>query len=249
MDSAEGDGRQGRQVCAAPSDRVRAAAIAHDLNNLLAVITASVQAALRPKAPADMKGLLRDVLGAAALAAGLTRQLIDLGRDSDPGASVDVNGVVEGLGGLLRAALGPGVELDLRTWHRPLTARMSTTDLERILLNLASNARDAMPQGGSLRIEARSFASSGNRHALLVVADTGCGMDAPTVARIYEPFFTTKAGKGTGLGLATVHRLVTSSGGHIHVESEPGRGTVFRLWLPQDSAVEPSSPESPGGEP
>ncbi len=249
MDPSGGDTRHRARVCASPSDRVQAASIAHDLNNLLAVITASVQAALRPKAPADMKGLLRDVLGAAALAAGLTRQLIDLGRDSDPGACIDVNGVIEGLEDVLRAAVGPGVHLDLRTWHQPLTARMSSTDLERVLFNLAANARDAMPRGGALRIEARSFASASKRFALLVVSDTGCGMDATTISRIYEPFFTTKPGKGTGLGLATVHRLVKAAGGDIHVDSEPGQGTVFRLWLPQESSGDSWPPKSSGGSP
>lgn len=160
---------------------------------------------------------------------------------------MDLNGVIEGIAEVLRVTLGTGVRLDFHTWHRPLNVRMSATDVERVLLNLAGNARDAMPDRGSLRIEARPFVGSpsANRYALLVMANTGCGMDATTTARIYEPCFTTKPGKGTGVGLATVHHLVTSCGGHIHVDSEPGRGTVFRLLLPQDP---PGNVSPPGTE-
>jgi two-component system cell cycle sensor histidine kinase/response regulator CckA len=124
---------------------------------------------------------------------------------------------------------------------------MQATDVERILLNLAENAQDAMVTGGSLRVETRPFAATGaSPCALLVVADTGRGMDQETVARIYEPFFTTKPGKGTGLGLATVQSLVSRAGGHIHVDTAVGAGTTFSILLPM-WAPPPSGP--PAGNP
>jgi two-component system cell cycle sensor histidine kinase/response regulator CckA len=237
--------------CETPGHGADVAAIVHDLNNLFMVMIAGAQASLRTGQAAEMKRCLEDVVGAGTMAARLTKQLMHLGRGRGARVSVDLNGVIEGLADVLRATLGAAVRLDFHTWHRPLNVQMSETDLDRVLLNLAGNARDAMPDGGSLRIEARPFvgSSSANRYALLVVADTGCGMDSATTARIYEPFFTTKPGKGTGLGLATVHHLVTSCGGHIHVDSEPGMGSVFRILLPQDPAGEFSSADDSGETP
>jgi signal transduction histidine kinase len=228
----------------------QATAIAHDLNNLLAVMISNVEAALNAPETSEMRACLEDVLGAAALAARLTKQLTHLGGEAAASVQVDLNGVIEQLADVLRANLGAGIRLDLHTWHRPLMVRMSGTDLERVLLNLAGNARHAMPDGGFLRLDARPFgSSSANRYALLVVADSGCGMDLATAARVFEPFFTTKPGKGRGLGLAIVHRLITSSGGDIHVASEPGKGTVFRLLIPQDPSADPAPPEDRGTEP
>lgn len=249
-DRAEGeDPSSGRRELGADQG-ARATAIAHDLNNLLAVMTSNVEAALNAREPSEMRACLEDVLGAAALAARLTRQLTHLEGEVAAIGQVDLNEVIEQLADVLRANLGAGVRLDLHTWHKPLMVRMSGTDLERVLLNLAGNARHAMPDGGLLRLDARPFgSSSANRHALLVVADSGCGMEPATAARIFEPFFTTKPGEGRGLGLAIVHRLVTSSGGHIHVASEPGKGTVFRLLLPQDPAADPAPPGDRGTQP
>jgi signal transduction histidine kinase len=242
----EDDGPNSEHAAVDPG--ARAVAIAHDLNNLFTVMMANAQAALRADEAAGMRTCLEEVIDAVAVAARLTRQLTHRGRDLGASGSVDLNDVFEGLADVLRAAMGGGIELDLHMWHRPLVVRMSATDLERVLLNLAGNARDAMPGGGLLRIEARPFvsSSSANRYALLVVTDTGRGMDAATAAHIFEPFFTTKAGKGTGLGLTTVHRLVTSSGGHVHVDTQPGVGTVFRLLLPQDPSDDPSAREDSG---
>jgi two-component system cell cycle sensor histidine kinase/response regulator CckA len=219
--------------------RTLASSIGHDLNNLLTVIGANAQIARTlPGATPDIKKCLDDILGAGALAAKLTRQLLHLGRDVSALTSADINSVVMGFAGVLRGVVRAGVRTTLDLWHEPLRVRMSPTDLERILLNLAENARDAMASGGSLRIETRPFVSGpgASPYVLLVVADTGRGMDPETAARIYEPFFTTKPGKGTGLGLATVHNLVTGCSGHIHVETAVGVGTTFRLLLPQETA-------------
>jgi two-component system cell cycle sensor histidine kinase/response regulator CckA len=250
-DRAEGEDPSSRRREVGADQGAQATAIAHDLNNLLAVMISNVEAALNAPETSEMRACLEDVLGAAALAARLTKQLTHLGGEAAASGQVDLNGVIEQLADVLRANLGAGIRLDLHTWHRPLMVRMSGTDLERVLLNLAGNARHAMPHGGVLRLEARPFVggSSANPYALLVVADSGCGMDPATAARVFEPFFTTKPGEGRGLGLAIVHRLITSSGGHIHVESEPGKGAVFRLLLSQDPSADPAPPEDRGAAP
>jgi CheY-like chemotaxis protein len=167
---------------------------------------------------------------------------------------VDLNGCITEINKLIRRLIGEDVTLEtnLSDGLGPVTADPGT--LEQVIVNLAVNARDAMPRGGTLTITTGDVtvnaAAAANRpglrpgrYALLTVADTGHGMDAATKARIFEPFFTTKEiGKGTGLGLATVYGNVTSSGGHIDVQSELGRGTVFRvLWPLSSGPVKPAS--------
>ncbi len=239
-EESAGERPSGTQALA--EGRTLAASIGHDLNNLLTVIGANAQIARNaPGVGAEVKKCMDDILGAGALAAKLTRQLLHLGRDVSALTSADVNSVLMGFAPVLRGVVRAGVRTTLDLWHEPLRVKVSPTDLERILLNLAENARDAMASGGSLSFETRPFVSGpgANPYVLLVVADTGRGMDADTAARIYEPFFTTKPGRGTGLGLATVHNLITACGGHIHVETAAGVGTTFRILLPQETAGHP----------
>lgn len=177
-------------------------------------------------------------------ASGLVRQLLAVAR---PGNSqprlLSFNEIAEGLRNLLLRLVGGNIELNLQLDPNLGLVQMDPTQAQQILLNLVLNARDAMPHGGQIHVESRNCKlqiltdpeSSGNSTlpcAVLSVEDTGDGMDAATRARLFEPFFTTKAGKGTGLGLVTVHDIVIASGGLIHVSSEPGRGTRFSIFLP-----------------
>ena len=155
-----------------------------------------------------------------------------------------MNHVVRGLEPLLRRVLGEDLELAIVLADDLPTVESDPTQIEQIVVNLAVNARDAMPRGGRLTIETRCVALSEEyacshpgvepgEYAMLAVSDNGVGMDAETRAHLFEPFFTTKeAGKGTGLGLATVYGIVEQSGGHIWLYSEPGRGAVFKIYLP-----------------
>ena len=157
---------------------------------------------------------------------------------------IDVNTVVEAVSPLLGPVLGDGVELRIKPGPAGACTMVDRVQLEQALMNLAVNADDAMPDGGILTIEtdivASDEAAAGSEpgagfsgHVVISVSDTGCGMDASTRARIFEPFFRTKdPGKGTGLGLATVFRIVNDSAGQVSVTSEPGRGTSFRIQLP-----------------
>ena len=149
---------------------------------------------------------------------------------------LSLNDVVGQTESMLRRTLGEDVELVTELEPDPWSARFDPGQLEQVIVNLALNARDAMPGGGKLRLSTRNV--GGERpHVALAVADTGAGMDESTLARIFEPFFTTKEeGKGTGLGLATVYGIVEQSGGTIEVASEPGRGTTFTILLPQAEA-------------
>jgi signal transduction histidine kinase len=206
--------------------------IAHDFNNVLAIILANNTLLLDALDTDDPRRAdAAAAVEAAERAATLTRQLLPFTRkySFEPGI-VDLNAVVAGAEKLLRRVIGEDIKLTLQLDDNAGTTRADAHLLEQVLLNLAINARDAMPGGGNLAIETSDAAPS---HVRLVVSDTGCGMDAATRQRIFEPFFTTKAqGKGTGLGLATSFGIVREAGGTIAVESEPGRGTVFEILLP-----------------
>ncbi|AKF11104.1 sensory box histidine kinase/response regulator [Sandaracinus amylolyticus] len=223
-----------------------AGSVAHDFNNLLAAITANAELA-RAEAPEGSLGAdaLRDVLHASESAATLTRQLLALGRKQPAGiGAVDVGAALEKLRGLLAPLLGPGVRLVTSCAPGIGEVRLDAGPFEQVVMNLALNARDAMPGGGTLTIaaeprafdehEARARDVAPGEHVLVTVTDTGAGMSDDVKERAFEPFFTTKPeGKGTGLGLATVYGIVRNAGGVVELESAPGQGTRFEIVLPR----------------
>jgi two-component system cell cycle sensor histidine kinase/response regulator CckA len=222
-----------------------AAGVAHDFNNLLTVVLGSCDLLQsQPGSVAeDSRRWLAAVRDAGERAARLTRQLLAFTRRVvvDP-RNLDLGTLVAETGQMLKRLLGADVELRIERVGRPAVVRADASQLEQLLLNMAVNARDAMPDGGVLTITTRGD-TPGDHMVELTVADTGTGMEADVRARLFEPFFTTKPmGKGTGLGLAVVQSVVEQSHGTIEVDSEPGRGTRFRFRFP---AVAPSDePES-----
>jgi len=224
-----------------------AGGIAHDFNNLLTAITGSLTLALRDVAPASpARRWLTEVDKAAWRAADLTRHLLAFSRQQmiEPRV-LDLRAVVEGTGSLVARTIGEDVRLEVRLPGEPCPVEVDHGQIEQTILNLATNARDAMPGGGLLTLDvswadpahlpsaARSERGE-RRFVVLSVGDTGHGMGEEVRARIFEPFFTTKpSGTGTGLGLAMVYGAVEQNGGWIEVESAPGRGSTFRIFLPE----------------
>jgi two-component system cell cycle sensor histidine kinase/response regulator CckA len=207
-----------------------AGGIAHDFNNLLTVIGGNVMLINSGDLSPEAREYAAEIAAAAERAGVMTRQLLTFSRKQELRLdSIDLNHVVKNVLQLIRRLLGPAVEivLDLQRDLRHVFA--DAGQLEQVLINLAVNARDAMPEGGRLTI-----ATTADGNAIAVsVADTGIGMDDATRERIFEPFFTTKdAGEGTGLGLSTVYGIVRQSGGQIRVESAPGKGSTFTVALP-----------------
>jgi len=222
-----------------------AGGIAHDFNNLLTVINGCADLAMTELGDAPGVELLSEVREAGMRAAGLTRQLLAFSRRQVLNPQVvDLNKTLEQVGSLLRRVIGEDVELAFALDTALGLVQVDPAQFEQAIVNLAVNARDAMPEGGRLSIATRdidldaAFAASheevrAGRYAEITVSDSGHGMDAKTVPRIFDPFFTTKpVGKGTGLGLAMVYGFLKQSGGHIEVESGLGNGTTFRLYLP-----------------
>lgn len=244
-----------------------AGGIAHDFNNLLAVILNFGHFVMEAVRGHPAEGDVEEMLRAAQQAADLTRQLLIFSRqDVVRPEAVDLNGVIAATSRLLGRTLGEHIELQLHLDQELPRVEADIGGLEQVLMNLAVNARDAMPEGGRLTLATSvadvddSYAethagSSPGRHVLLEVSDTGCGMTPEVSLRIFEPFFTTKpAGVGTGMGLSTVYGIVSRWGGHISVYSEVGLGTVFKIWLPVMAAparervpVEAQIPEHGGG--
>lgn len=236
-----------------------AGGVAHDFNNLLSVILSYsdlIAAELGPDSP--LRADLEEIHAAGVRAAQLTRQLLTFSRKQVVQVrSVDLNDVYVEMESMLRRLLGEDVEL---TWIAPAELGKIAADpgqMEQVIMNLAVNARDAMPRGGKLTIETAEIVLDedyalehvgvrAGRHVMLSVSDTGAGMDEATQARIFEPFFTTKGvGKGTGLGLATVFGIVQQSGGSIGVHSAPGRGTTFKVYFPSGDPADTIPGSSP----
>ncbi len=216
-----------------------AGGIAHDFNNLLGVVIGYSSILQRRVSPDDpMHGMLAEITEAAQLAAQLTRQLLTFSRAQVVRKRrVDLNEIVATMTKMLRGFLGDDVRLVHRLSDTPAVIEADRSQIEQLLLNLTVNGRDAMPQGGTLRIETRVERENDDTTTVhLVVADTGVGMDGATRSRIFEPFFTTKrGGEGTGLGLSTVYGIVTQCGGTISVDSEPNLGSEFHIVLPHSA--------------
>jgi signal transduction histidine kinase len=210
-----------------------AGAVAHDFNNLLTVISSYAHIGLMETAARDhLHEAFAQIADAAGRAGDLAGRLLSFSRPK-PAETRDIalNELVRNFEKMLTPVLGKGVQLDLVLDGRVGTLHTDPGRIEQVLMNLAVNAKDAMPQGGRLRIETAAIPAA--RQIQLSVSDTGTGMPDEVVAHIFEPFFTTKPeGKGTGLGLATVYSIVKQSQGSIEVDSEPGRGTTFNLRFP-----------------
>ena len=227
-----------------------AGGVAHDFNNALAVISTYAELLQEPEGTDEARRAtyVDSIQKAARHAQSLTRQLLAFSRRQHlKPVELDINNAVKGISQILKRVIGEDIDFVTRLAHDVGKVKVDPGQFEQVLLNLAVNARDAMPSGGSLTVTTDRLEldeASGRLHGLrgagdyvmLSVADTGAGMSAETRARIFEPFFTTKEeGKGTGLGLATVYGIVAQSGGEITVYSEPGHGSTFRVYLPRVS--------------
>ncbi len=238
-----------------------AGGVAHDFNNLLTVINGySAMLLARDDVAGRTREHVEQIQGAGQRAASLTSQLLAFSRRQVLQPKVlDLNQVVRNLEKMLRRLIGEDIELITRLDPAPQFVRADAGQIEQVIVNLAVNARDAMPRGGQLFVELAEVdggVAGGRRRAdlppgrcsRLTVRDTGCGIDSETLPRIFDPFFTTKpVGQGTGLGLSTVYGIVRQSGGQIEVESEPGKGSAFLLYLPR-AEPEPT-PQVPAGPP
>jgi two-component system, cell cycle sensor histidine kinase and response regulator CckA len=213
-----------------------AGGVAHDFNNLLTAIQGYAELAVDETPEGSrLRGCIEHVQRAARRAGALTEQLLVFGRQQvRPSAVVDVNATITALTAMLTRLIGEDVRLETSLSPAIGAVAVDPAQLEQVVLNLALNARDAMPSGGRLRIATAPSVDGDARSVVVSVTDDGVGMDEATRARIFEPFFTTKAvGKGTGLGLATVYGIVEQAGGRIAVASEPGRGARFDVILPE----------------
>jgi PAS domain S-box-containing protein len=245
-----------------------AGGIAHDFNNLLMVISGYSEFLLDRLGPDPaLRAPAQEIASAAGRATSLTRQLLAFSRKQMLAPKIlDLNGVVTENLKMLTRVIGEDIDLVMIPAAGLGTVRADAGQIEQVIMNLAVNARDAMPSGGKLTIETSNL-SLDEEHArfhpplipgkyvMLAISDTGAGMDSETQSRIFEPFFTTKGTKGTGLGLSTVYGIVKQSGGYIWVSSEQGKGTTFKIYLPRVAeAVESPAqvvvaPESAATEP
>jgi two-component system, cell cycle sensor histidine kinase and response regulator CckA len=239
-----------------------AGSVAHDFNNILTVIMGHSQLGLERLPPEDpVRRHLLQIRNAAFRAASLTRQLLAFSRKQilrpHP---ININAVVTNVEGMVNRLVGADIQLNVDLDPNLETVKADPGQIEQVILNLLGNARDAMPEGGMIRIETRNMTldeeqgrmhddASPGRYVMLTVTDTGIGMDQATLAQVFEPFFTTKApGKGTGLGLATVYGIVKQSGGFISLASTPGVGTTVTIYLPAIAETPDGSSVPEGGE-
>ena len=227
-----------------------AGGVAHDFNNLLTVILGyNERLGEQVKADPVAVDCVNEVTRAAERASALTSQLLAFSRrQMSVPRPVNLNEVAARIEKMLRRIIGEDVELEIRLAPNLASANIDPGHIDQVIMNLAVNSRDAMPEGGRLTIEtanvqlteeyaAAHLELTPGPYVMLSVSDTGCGMDAPTRSRLFEPFFTTKEkGKGTGLGLAIVYGIVKQHGGEILVYSEPGQGTVFKIYFPAMAA-------------
>jgi PAS domain S-box-containing protein len=224
--------------------------IAHDFNNLLTVVIGSAESLADglDQAP-ELQSLARLALDAAERGAELVSRLLAFARTQPLAARpIDCAAFLRDLLPILQRTINSQAAIEVRTGDAPLFCLADRTHLTSAMLNLAINARDAMPAGGRLTISATRAGGDGQDHVVLSVEDTGEGMTAQTRARALEPFFTTKPeGRGSGLGLSMVHGFASQSGGRLEIDSEPGAGTTVRIYLPQTDA--PAAPESAEADP
>ncbi len=239
-----------------------AGGVAHDFNNLLTVIH-GYASLLAETTEGETHDALGEIVHAAEQATALTRQLLAFSRRQVLHADVlDLNEIVAGMQSMLQRLIGDDVSVGVRFAQGLALVEADRAQIERVILNLAANARDAMPEGGRLTIETANVEldadyvgthgeGTAGPHVMLAVSDTGSGMSADVQRHLFEPFFTTKrVGAGTGLGLATVFGVVKQSGGSIYLYSEEGDGTTFKIYLPAaaaEPAVAPVAREEPAG--
>jgi two-component system, cell cycle sensor histidine kinase and response regulator CckA len=228
--------------------------VVHDFNNLLTGILLYCDLLMTDLKPGDRAHkYAEEIRGAGLQASGLVKQLLSIVRPAQSGCGlISLNDVSEGMRNLLFRLIGENIELEFHLDSNLGLVKMDHTQAQQVLLNLILNARDAMPAGGRITVAASNCKVQvlAENHsgavptalpcALLVVEDNGSGMDAATRDHLFEAFFTTKSEKGTGLGLATVHEIVTRSGGLIYVDSTPGRGTRMSVLLPIIDASRPA---------
>jgi PAS domain S-box-containing protein len=217
--------------------------VAHDFNNLLTLIVGYASLLRRSLEGTNLVDLVANIEEATKRAGRLTQQMLDMTRQKvDSGAVIDLGTSVAELDAVLAKLAGPKVDLQIRTRGGPILVRLDPSEMEQIVVNLVINACDALDDSGTVRVTVEGpvdaaatidRGQSGGPMALLRVEDDGPGMTEEVLARCLEPFFTTKdRGRGSGLGLPTVHGLVQARGGHMHIDSKPGEGTRIRIWLP-----------------
>jgi len=216
-----------------------AGGVAHDFNNLLTAISgAADMVSMKLSGTSDLLPDVTHILDAAERGGALTQQLLTFARkQQNRPSAIDVNELLRGLDDLLRRLIGESVQIEFTLADERLVTTIDPGQLEQVLVNLAINARDAMPTGGTLAVSTGLTESESTRMVQIKVTDTGVGMSEETIQRAFEPFFTSKErGQGTGLGLSTCYGIVDQAGGTVHIESTLGAGSTFVVLLPEIEA-------------